>query len=378
MRHTLCELMTSGQQLTIDGTSTLTDPSTHLLSYNGTMRLERVSLVNQIVYAYIAPVVITSGIIGDVLTIATLSHPMFKRSSIVYVYLTLLAITDLMMHCSIIPMVLNFLNYRLCSYSSAIYYAHVGFPLVNALMGSSVWIVVFLTMSQYVAVCYPLYGDFLRSRRLCFSLFAAAYIINFCIYAPWAAKKTIFQLPKGLLECEYLVCETPIETWFKVYEWIRETISRILPFLLVAFFNVRILIAYRTRKKNLQNSLANNKSALSTQSILFHPENTLQEERRLFVLLFSIIIIFCVCTIPAAPLTIFVSDKHSGNLSFQIFRAIVNVIELTKFALNFYFYCLINPGIRSIFWQTVRCKQLTVPPLLKGNASVTWSVPNCL
>lgn len=44
-----------------------------------------------------------------------------------------------------------------------------------------------------------------------------------------------------------------------------------------------------------------------------------QEERRLFILLFSIVIIFFICTIPAAPLTIFVSDSRSRNLSFQVF-----------------------------------------------------------
>lgn len=29
----------------------------------------------------------------------------------------------------------------------------------------------------------------------------------------------------------------------------------------------------------------------------------------------------------------------------KIFRAIVNLLEFTKFALNFYFYCLINPEV---------------------------------
>lgn len=80
-------------------------------------------------------------------------------------------------------------------------------------------------------------------------------------------KFIFFKVSQSLVQCEYVICENPIETWFMVYEWIRETISRILPFVLVAFFNVRILVAYRTRKKNLQNNLANNKTAFIAQSV---------------------------------------------------------------------------------------------------------------
>ena len=56
---------------------------------------ESLSRLNRITYAYITPVIITIGVIGDVLTVATLTHPLLRRSSIVYTYLTLLAMTDL-------------------------------------------------------------------------------------------------------------------------------------------------------------------------------------------------------------------------------------------------------------------------------------------
>ncbi|KIH69559.1 hypothetical protein ANCDUO_00093 [Ancylostoma duodenale] len=48
-----------------------------------------------ITYAYIAPVIIVCGILGDVLTVVTLTHPLLRKSTIVYTYLTLLAMTDL-------------------------------------------------------------------------------------------------------------------------------------------------------------------------------------------------------------------------------------------------------------------------------------------
>lgn len=57
------------------------------------------SAIFQITYAYIAPVIITCGIIGDVFTVITLTHPLLRKSTIVYTYLTLLAMTDLVGFC---------------------------------------------------------------------------------------------------------------------------------------------------------------------------------------------------------------------------------------------------------------------------------------
>ncbi|PAV76122.1 hypothetical protein WR25_26415 [Diploscapter pachys] len=152
-----------------------------------------VSNINRISYAYIAPVIIAFGIVGDFLTVITLTHPLLRNYSIIYTYLSLLAMTDLLTQLSVIPMILWLLDIRGCSSAASFFYSHIGFPLANALMGSSVWIVVFLTLSQYMAVCRPFaYG--LRSRKVCFILFVAAYLFNFAIYAPWAIKKEYYDL----------------------------------------------------------------------------------------------------------------------------------------------------------------------------------------
>lgn len=51
---------------------------------------------------------------------------------------------------------------------------------------------------------------------------------------------------------------------------------------------------------------------------------------------------------------------------FQVIRAIVNLLEFTKFALNFYFYCLINPDIRQICMHVIQCQKLGKPARVKG------------
>ncbi|CAB3399356.1 unnamed protein product [Caenorhabditis bovis] len=339
---------------------------------NHSTREEVASNINRITYAYIAPFIIIFGIVGDVLTVVTLTHHLLRKSSIIYTYLTLLAMTDLLTQFSVIPMIMWLLDIRACSAISAFFYAHIGFPLANALMGSSVWIVVFLTLSQYMAVCKPFaYG--LRSRKICFLLFVLAYAFNFCIYAPWAVKKDVHDIssiiPEHLTDsvCPYVVCDAKRPDWFVIYETSRELISRIFPFFLVAFLNIRILITYRNTKKDRMERLANSQKR-------FMYEKSEKEEKRLFILLFAIVIIFFICTIPAAPLTILVADAKSNNAGFQIFRAVVNLLEFTKFALNFYFYCLINPDIRGICAHVIMCRKLTRPPRVKGQPTTPISM----
>ncbi|KJH42815.1 hypothetical protein DICVIV_11193 [Dictyocaulus viviparus] len=336
----------------------------------------------QITYAYIAPVIITCGIIGDILTVITLTHPLLRKSTIVYTYLTLLAMTDLLTHFSVIPMILWLLDIRSCSATASFFYAHIGFPLASIFNRDSMMFfyilhyVHFLTLKNVLCgkrMCYSINNLIFRSRKVCFILFTLAYVFNFTIYAPWAFKKEVHNL-KEILEvvelpqnlCPYIVCDSRKADWFMIYEATRELISRIFPFFLVAYMNIKILITYRNTKKDRMQRLANSQKR-------FVYEKSEREEKRLFVLLFAIIIVFFLCTIPAAPLTILVADSKSNNLPFQIFRAVVNLLEFTKFALNFYFYCLINPDIRRICIHVITCKKISRPPRVKGQPTTPIS-----
>uniref|UniRef100_A0A915P5S7 G-protein coupled receptors family 1 profile domain-containing protein n=1 Tax=Meloidogyne floridensis TaxID=298350 RepID=A0A915P5S7_9BILA len=124
-----------------------------------------VSKLNFITYMIIAPIIIAISIIGDLLTIITLNHPTMKRKKDIYIFLSFLALTDLVTfstsfaQLSVIPPILWILDFRHCSQLAAFYYAHIAFPLSNALMGASVWVVILMTLYQFKAVCYPLHSQ---------------------------------------------------------------------------------------------------------------------------------------------------------------------------------------------------------------------------
>lgn len=157
---------------------------------NATVSVEAIRLLKQVSYAYISPVVIFFGIFGDLMSLLVLSHPVLRASSVVYLYLMALSGTDLCTLMSTIPMILWLIDVKLCTKSAAFYYAHIGFPLANAFMSASVWIVVFFTLAQYVAVCYPFVNTF-RSKKVCFVLTTIAYVLSAAIYIPWGWRKTV-------------------------------------------------------------------------------------------------------------------------------------------------------------------------------------------
>ena len=87
----------------------------------------------------------------------------------------------------------------------------------------------------------------------------------------------------------------------------------------------------------------------------------------LVLVLISIVLLFVVCTTPAALLSIIISQSSqpslSANLGFQIFRAVSNNLEFLNFALNFYIYCLCSAEIRRAFVLTfLWCRQRETKP----------------
>ena len=76
------------------------------------------------------------------------------------------------------------------------------------------------------------------------------------------------------------------------------------------------------------------------------------EERMLVVVLIAIVVLFVICTTPAAILSIlFMKDASHfrTSLGYAIFRAMANCFELLGFALNFFVYCLCSADIRRAF-----------------------------
>ena len=65
-----------------------------------------IAQIAHIAYTNVAPIIICMGIVGDIMTIYILTQPVLRSSSVIYMYLSNLAITDLATLLSILPMAL--------------------------------------------------------------------------------------------------------------------------------------------------------------------------------------------------------------------------------------------------------------------------------
>ena len=97
----------------------------------------------------------------------------------------------------------------------------------NALIASSVYIVVGLSIDRFVAVCYPRKYRNLHSHYVASVRIALSFIIAFIIYIPMAFYKMV--VPSGVSPDRFLIEENlqGVSTrWFVVYEYLLEICVR--------------------------------------------------------------------------------------------------------------------------------------------------------
>ena len=81
---------------------------------------------------------------------------------------------------------------------------------------------------------------------------------------------------------------------------------------------------------------------------------TFAEERRLILLLGSTSLLFLVCVSPMVILNVTLSERNLSLYSYQVFRAVANLLEITNYSMTFYIYCMFSEDFRNTLLRTVR------------------------
>ncbi|CAN7939736.1 unnamed protein product [Ixodes hexagonus] len=307
---------------------------------------QQIDTLKFIAYGVVSFVIIALGIVGNLINLVVLTRPNLK--GVIFVYLTWLATSDLLTLVVAVFSMLRLHGIQPRTYPAAFYFAHVEMPLVNALMASSVFIVVAVTVDRYWSVCLPTrYREFHNSRRAKLAI-VTAYVAAGLLYVPVAFQKRpvpVWDEPAN--RTQYVPCDNVFvsrQPVFKIYLLVKEVLVRIGPVIVVAVLNTTIIVTFRRFMRKRQKLMNNN--SRDTGKLL--------EEQRLVILLAAIVILFCVCMTPAAVLTVLISDDKELNYGFQLFRAIANDMEMANFAINFYVYCLCSSEIRDTFLRLFR------------------------
>jgi len=112
---------------------------------------------------------------------------------------------------------------------------------------------------------------------------------------------------------------------FQVYKVVLEVVYKVAPTILLAGFNLRIMIVYRRscerrRRMTLSRTISSDEDP-----------RTFAEERRLILLLSSTSILFLVCVSPMVILNVTLSESNLNNYPYQVRKSTPNIFIVSQF-----------------------------------------------
>ncbi|KYN36045.1 hypothetical protein ALC56_09582 [Trachymyrmex septentrionalis] len=245
------------------------------------------------------------------------------------------------------------------SWIQAFYHAHLELFLGNGCLGVGVMMLLALTVERYVSVCHP--GQ--HTRPFCGPPHLTVVLIplaTFLVYLPSIFRgeiTTCLLAPDGPLIYQRRDNQTFLNSWYyQVYKVVLEVVYKVAPTILLAGFNLRIMIVYR-RSCERRRRMTLSRTVSSDED-----PRTFAEERRLMLLLGSTSILFLICVSPMVILNVTLSESNLNNYAYQVFRALANLLEVINYSITFYIYCLFsedfrNTLIRTLQWPWVKSEQ---------------------
>ncbi|XP_065077448.1 probable G-protein coupled receptor B0563.6 [Ochlerotatus camptorhynchus] len=351
------------------GSSSTNFNSAASINYGGTLRSglyedPRIEYLRKISYGIALPIICALGIVGNVLNLVVLTRRNMRGTA--YIYMRGYSAAALLAIIFAIPFGMRMLIHRDSgrwrNFSQAFYSAHLELFLGNGCLGVGVIMLLVLTIERYVSVCHP--GHI---RRFCPPRVTVALIpvLTFLIYLPSVLRgevvKCVLQSDGTIMYHKRDNMKFLDSLFYSIYKVILEIVFKLAPTVLIAGFNLRIMIVYRrTCDKRRRMTL----SRINTKD---EDPRKFAEERRLMMLLGSTSLLFLICVSPMALLHVTLSPEHLSSYSFQLFRALANLMELINYSLTFYIYCLFSEDFRNTLFRTIRWPWFEKPLYNRGS-----------
>ncbi|CAO1388022.1 unnamed protein product [Diamesa hyperborea] len=308
----------------------------------------RTENLRKLSYGIILPIICTFGILGNVLNLVVLTRRNMRGTA--YIYMRGYSASALLAIIFAIPFGIRLLFHRdrgrWRNFSEAFYSAYFELFLGNACISVGVWMLLVLTIERYVSVCHPSHmRPALGPPRWTVCLIP---IITFIIYVPTVFRHEIVKCVTdgSVIYHDRDNVEFLRTVFYSIYKITIEIVYKIAPTVLIAGLNVRIMMVYRqTCDKRRRMTLSHTKDDDSRK---------FAEERRLMLLLGSTSLLFLVCVSPMAILHVTLSEENLSSYSYQVFRAMANILELTNYSMTFYIYCLFSEDFRNTLLRTVK------------------------
>lgn len=215
----------------------------------------------------------------------------------------------------------------------------------------------YIFIGRYTSVCLP--GQFTKIHTPLRAKLAVAvsFFLALIVSLPLCVLKYVVIHPednKPSSGCRFEFFENKNVTahpLWTAYVWLGETLVRFLPALILSILNMLIMIKFRGVVKTRIQMQQNHRTV--TPQISVRADRHLEQERKLLTLLLSIIVLFFITNIPSAILSIIYDQELEPYHSFQVFRAVANLLEMSNFALNFCMYFLCSKEFRKMLFKAL-------------------------
>ncbi|KAI8126825.1 hypothetical protein FF38_03110 [Lucilia cuprina] len=307
----------------------------------------RTEALREYSYGIILPIICALGIIGNVLNLIVLTRRNMRGTA--YIYMRAYSTAALLAIVFAIPFGIRMLVHKdrgqWEEFGPAFYTAHLELFLGNGCLGVGVMMLLILTIERYVSVCHP---SFTRPVMGPPGLIVfLTTMITFVIYLPSVFRG---ELIKCVLQTDgrfvYFRRDNNAflrTIFYSIYKVMLEVLFKLIPTVLIAGLNLRIMMVYRQTCEKRRKMTSSRASYIKDA-----------EERRLFLLLGSTSILFLVCVSPMAILHMTIASEVLPSFSFQVFRALANLLELTNYSITFYIYCLFSEDFRNTLMRTIK------------------------
>lgn len=178
-----------------------------------------------------------------------------------------------------------------------------------------------LTLERFVSVCHPGFmGPLLGPPKRAVIIIPLLTII---LYVPTLFRNEIktCYLPSENITIYQRMEDTDYinHVLYDIYKVILELIFKVIPVVLLAALNLRILIVYRRSCERRRKMILTRKCSNEDDPKKF------AEERRLVLLLGSTSILFLVCVTPMVILNVTLSEANLTNFSYQVSLMYCNI-----------------------------------------------------
>lgn len=142
-------------------------------------------------------------------------------------------------------------------------------------------------------------------------------------------------------------------TFWNIYVWIDSIIYAIIPFIIMIFCNICLIIKI-IKSRIESNKVIHTRIALTRG--LSNVATILPSEKRLTLILIGISISFLCLTMPISILEGF--SNYFNTISYSYFIAISYMLMYANHVINFFFYCALGPKFRNEVKNLLPCRWL--------------------